>query len=211
MDKPFDIAKSLDTPSPSDRRTVWTNKTSEGARKAWETRRAAGEGGAEKPEEKPAPKAEAKPKASSDHPVNPAHIKGVKGGRAEMTAKGARAALERHGFKQVKHDQSNQGDWSNNAHHYEHEDGRRVTVHMDYGPTRADNRMHVEVHPPKEGFPLKSIEDLITQHTEKTDSDEVQACVRRKIPIIAEDHPEMENDQRVAVAFSMCRKDPTIA
>lgn len=43
------------------------------------------------------------------------------------------------------------------------------------------------------------------------ESDEVKECVKRKIPIIAGDHPEWEQEQRVAVAFSMCRKDVNAA
>ncbi len=35
----------------------------------------------------------------------------------------------------------------------------------------------------------------------------VEDCVSAKIPIIARDHPEMAEDQRVATAFSMCGED----
>ena len=34
--------------------------------------------------------------------------------------------------------------------------------------------------------------------------DALEECVHNKIPKIAEDHPEMDEDQRVAVAYSMC-------
>lgn len=43
--------------------------------------------------------------------------------------------------------------------------------------------------------------DWVKQQIEKSG---LQECVSRKIPIIANDHPEMKEDQRIAVAYSMC-------
>jgi hypothetical protein len=52
----------------------------------------------------------------------------------------------------------------------------------------------------------KDIDDAISRIAKQDDSDEVKACVKRKIPILADEHPEWEQDQIVAVAFSMCRE-----
>lgn len=38
----------------------------------------------------------------------------------------------------------------------------------------------------------------------KQKKDALETCVQHKIPKIADDHPEMDNDERVAVAYSMC-------
>lgn len=322
------LAKSLQSPASGtgERLTVWINKTSEGARKAWEVRRANGEGAAKpKDEPKADAKAEAKPSPKStkapELKLNPAHLSGVKGGSAKQAFENAKSRILAAGFRESNHQQVNVGEWANNHHEFVHDDGRKIAVDMDYGPTKNDNRMQVKIvqgaqppalisnregtamrpnpavaapkaedtavahhrqlvhiltqedvkrqkrepnihrlslffealdrakaHPQglaaglRESFedsPLRnrmlrvvegkaakdaediitdlvakdrpSIEALISQHTEKADSDEVQACVRRKIPIIADDHPEMENEQRVAIAFSMCRKDPGVA
>ena len=42
--------------------------------------------------------------------------------------------------------------------------------------------------------------------TAQTKSADVHDCVNRKIPILADEHPEWEHDQVVAVAFDMCRE-----
>jgi hypothetical protein len=410
------LAKSLQSPSTGvgERTPVWVSKTSEGARKAWEVRRANGEGAAKpkdepkadaKPSPKPAPKSTKVPELK----LNPAHLSGVNGGGARQAFENAKSRILAAGFKEINHQQANQGEWTNNRHEFAHDDGRKLTVTMDYGPTKNDNRMQVIMAPgakapeapeaPKaedtavahhrqlvhiltqedvkrqkrepnihrlslffealdrakahpqglaaglresfedsplrnrmlrvvEGQAAKDAEDIITDlvakdseasrkawlsrlsamaptkpeeparakplryhiadrilglgryggqpkhkdpllvgaaravitpggkmtpeqqarwrehlqnkelprdlaevirasvihelikpveydlplpYAEKDDSDEVKACVRRKIPIIADDHPEMADDQRVAVAFGMCRKDPGVA
>lgn len=46
----------------------------------------------------------------------------------------------------------------------------------------------------------------VAQTVRKEDAD-VKECVAKKIPILIEEHPEWEQAQAVAVAFSMCRKN----
>jgi hypothetical protein len=56
---------------------------------------------------------------------------------------------------------------------------------------------------------LKSLISEVIERSNGDDSPEVKACVAKKIPILVEEG--MEQKQAVAVAFSMCRKDPGVA
>lgn len=56
---------------------------------------------------------------------------------------------------------------------------------------------------------LKSLISEVIECAKEDDSPEVKACVSKKIPILMEEG--MEQKQAVAVAFSMCRKDPGVA
>ena len=51
-------------------------------------------------------------------------------------------------------------------------------------------------------------ENIKPKETDKNMSKEsIDDCVSRKIPIIADEHPDMEHDQIVAIAFEICREN----
>lgn len=53
---------------------------------------------------------------------------------------------------------------------------------------------------------VESTTEPTTELEETKQQSKLQECVAQKIPKVIEDHPEMERDQAVAVAFSMCRE-----
>lgn len=61
---------------------------------------------------------------------------------------------------------------------------------------------------PEDFEEIRDVLEAAVLHAKADDSPEVRACVSKKIPIIIEDHPEWDRKQQIAVAFSMCRKDP---
>lgn len=124
--------------------------------------------------------------------------------------------LSADGFKRlgVKHPETDTED--RRVESWKHPDGRKVHVAEVWDKKKRDDAIaagargeaipsKVEVHhvDPKAA---KAIDEDIASLAKQDDSDEVKACVKRKIPIIAEEHPEWEQAQVVAVAFSMCRE-----
>lgn len=129
------------------------------------------------------------------------------------------------GFKRIGVKQPETDTHDRRTETYHHPDGRKAHVsqtwvkaeqhpHYAAGGKPGDEPSHLEVvhvapgvkmGKPK-GAAAKDIDDAINRIAKQDDSDEVKACVKRKIPIIAGENPGWEQDQVVAVAFSMCRE-----
>ena len=58
----------------------------------------------------------------------------------------------------------------------------------------------------KKHFKAQTINDVV-DYAKTANSADLDSCVSRKIKIIADENPSMENDQVVAIAYSYCRKD----
>ena len=154
-----------------------------------------------------------------NHPRAAAHVS------AAMAHSGAESAHEEHAAA-LRHYANTKESGKRDASGYEFRTSKKVRMgkavaRLDAAAKRVqetynDLATHYKASPdlkrPKsiggDGSPIKKdLADLTIDDVLEKESDEVKECVKRKIPIIAEDHPEWEQDQRVAVAFSMCRKD----
>jgi len=58
----------------------------------------------------------------------------------------------------------------------------------------------------KSNFNHKTLSDMV-EYSKKTRQGSTDSCVSRKISILADEHPDWENDQTIAVAYSYCKKD----
>ncbi len=58
----------------------------------------------------------------------------------------------------------------------------------------------------KANFNHKTLSDMV-EYSKKTRQGSTDSCVSRKISILADEHPDWENDQTIAVAYSYCKKD----